>query len=489
MKKNSIILTLCIVATFIINISFLKAQPSRYPREVETSIKRVEESLGESIKTGNEPIRLLERMKEYNIPAVSIAVIRNFKLEWAKAYGITQNGSPKPVNAETLFQAASISKSLNTLGALKLVQQNVLSLGADINDYLADWKFPYDSTIGNKKITLSHLLSHTGGTTVSGFRGYSTGEPIPTLIQILNGKKPANNRTVKSVFEAGLKTQYSGGGITIVQKIIEDVSGKSYDVYMKERILNLLGMKYSFFDVLPKENILDKLASGHKEDGTIINGKYHFYPEQAAASLWTNPTELSKFIIQLQKAFNGKKENVITKEMAHLMLTPVMGENGLGTFIKKIGGNTYFNHSGANEGFRSYYIANLEKGDGVIVMINSNNNAIIPEIVNSVAVVYGWKDYYKPIVRPTINLPIEVLKSYEGTYTANAGFTITIALNKYGLTAQASNQPAFKLFAEAENKFFLKVVEASIEFLKNDNGKVTKLVLKQNGQVIQALKK
>lgn len=489
MKNNIITMAFIICLTLIINITSVKAQQRVYSKEVEARIKRVEESLGEFIKTSNEPIMLLERMEEYHVPAVSIAVIRDFKLDWARAYGSIENGNPTPPNIETLFQAASISKSINALGVLNLVQQNVLSLNRDINDYLTDWKFPYDSTTGSKKITLANLLSHTGGTTVHGFRGYAKGESIPTLTQILNGEKPANNRAIKSAFEAGFKTQYSGGGITVAQKLIMDVTGKPYDLYMAENVLKPLGMKYSFFNVLPKENILDKLASGHKEDGTPINGKYHFYPEQAAASLWTNPTELSKAIVQLQKAYHGNGKKLISKETAHSMLTPVMGENGLGTFIKKIGGNTYFSHGGANEGFRSFYIANLEKGDGVIVMINSNNNAIIPEIVNSVAAVYNWEDYYKPVIRPTVSVPVDVLESYIGVYEVTPGFSITIALNKYGLTAQATNQPAFKMFAESQNKFFLKVVDASIEFFKNDDGNVSKLALKQNGQVIEGIKK
>jgi CubicO group peptidase (beta-lactamase class C family) len=487
--RNNITMIFILCLTLIVNINPLKAQQSTYSKEVEARIKRVEESLGESIKTSNEPIRLLQRMEEYNVPAVSIAVIKDFKLEWARAYGNIESGSLRRTNTETLFQAASISKSINALGALNLVQQKGVSLDKDINDYLTDWKFPYDTAIGNKKITLTHLLSHTGGISVHGFRGYAKGESIPTLAQILNGEKPANNRAIKSIFDAGLKNQYSGGGITIVQKLIMDVSEKPYESYMKESVLKPLGMKSSFFNVIPKENILDKLASGHKEDGTLINGKYHFYPEQAAASLWTNPTELSKFIIHIQKAYNENGKELISKETAQLMLTPVMGENGLGTFIKKIGGNTYFNHGGANEGFRSFYIANVEKGDGIVVMINSNNNSIIPEIVNSVATVYNWEDYYKPIIRPTVSVSADILESYVGIYEVTPGFSITITLNKYGLTAQATNQPAFKLFAEAENKFFLKVVEASIEFLKDDNSHINKLVLKQNGQTIQALRK
>lgn len=489
MKNSSIVLAVCFSIGFATHITPLQAQRKGYSKEIEARIKRVEESLGESIKTDSGPIRLLERMEEYNVPAVSIAVVRDFKLEWARAYGMVEKGSPTAATTETLFQAASISKSINALGALNLAQEKGFSLHADINNYLVDWKFPYDSTLGSTKITLAQLLSHTAGTSVHGFRGYAEGEPMPTLVQILNGEKPANSKAVKPLFAAGLKPQYSGGGITIVQKLIMDVTGRPYDVYMMDKVLKPLGMETGFYTTVPQANIVGKLASGHRVDGAPIKGKYHFYPEQAAASLWTNPTELSKFVTQLQRAYNGTSEKVISKEAARAMLTPVMGENALGTFIKKKGGNTYFSHGGANEGFRSFYVANIEKGDGVIVMVNSDNNAIIPELVNSVATVYNWEEYYKPIIRPTVQVPVDVLKRYAGVYEVSPAFAITIALTKYGLTAQATGQPAFKIFAEEIDKFFLKVVEASIEFHKDDVGNVAKLVLKQNGQSIEGHKK
>lgn len=474
---------------FLMGIGSLKAQRSRYSKRVEGQIKRVEESLGEAIVTSDTPILLSERMKEYNVPAVSIAVIRNFKLEWARAYGTLERGRNLPATPDALFQAASISKTVNALGALSLVQNGKVALNADVDDYLKGWRFPYDSAIGSKKVTLAHLLSHTGGTTVHGFRGYARGEPIPTLVQILNGEKPANNKPVRLAFEPGVKAQYSGGGITIVQKLMMDVTGSAYEKFMYENVLRPLGMEHSFYDVEPGDRHLARLATGHYEDGSPLTGRFRIYPEQAAASLWTSPSELGKCIVELQKAFNGKGRKTITRETAQIMLTPVVGENGLGTFIKKIGGVTYFSHGGANEGFRSYYVANLEKGDGVIVMINSNNSSIIPEIVNSVAVVYNWTDFYKPVFRATVKVPDSVLARYVGVYEVGPGFSIVIALGQYGLTAQASNQPSFRLYAEDRRKFFYKVVSATIEFVGDDSGSVLKLVLKQNGQVFEARRK
>lgn len=467
----------------------LKAQMPTYSKEVEAKIKKVERSLGEAIKTSDHPLYLLDRMKEYNIHCVSIAVITDNKLEWARAYGFADTEQSIPATTETMFQAASISKSLNAMGILKLVQENKLALDVDINTYLTDWKFPYDSSEWIGVITLKQLLSHTAGTSVHGFRGYAKGEDIPDITQILNGEEPANNRAIRSVFRPGSKPQYSGGGITISQKIVQELTGQPYDMFMKANILDPLEMKASFYSTVPPESLTNKLASGYLEDGNPVKGKYHLYPEQAAASLWTNPTELSNFIIELQKSNTGKSNKILKKEMVHTMLTPVMAENALGVFIKTVANNKYFSHGGANEGFRSFFVGNVDEGNGVVVMVNSNNSAILAEIVNSVATVYGWKDYYNPVVRKTVKVAEEVLDSYAGVYEVSPGFAISITRKKEALFAQATNQAQFPLFPEEPNKFFFKVVEASLEFIKDDSGRISHLILHQNGQSIPANKK
>jgi CubicO group peptidase (beta-lactamase class C family) len=194
------------VIFFVICNGWLFAQkPTAYGPEVQARILQVEQNLGESVKTSDIPIILQERMKEYNIPGVSIAVIKDYKVEWAKGYGFADLEKNIPVNTETLFQAASISKSLNGLGILKLVEQKKLDLNADINTYLTTWKFPYDTTKGKAIITPKNLLSHTAGTSVHGFRGYASEEAIPVIAQILNGEAPANSAPIRSMFDAGTK--------------------------------------------------------------------------------------------------------------------------------------------------------------------------------------------------------------------------------------------------------------------------------------------
>jgi CubicO group peptidase (beta-lactamase class C family) len=170
----------------------LKAQTKKYSPDIEEKIRLVENNLAGWVQTGdNDRWNLAERMKKYNINGVSIAIIHNYKIEWARGYGYADVSENRSVTVNTLFQAASVSKSLNAVGVLRLVQEKKLDLNADINKYLLTWKFPYDEKSNKKQITLTNLLSHTAGLTIHGFPGYAKGDSLPALPQALDGRKPA----------------------------------------------------------------------------------------------------------------------------------------------------------------------------------------------------------------------------------------------------------------------------------------------------------
>ena len=370
----------------------------KYSPEIELKIKEVENNLVLQVRIEGEPNQSLkERMNYYRVNAVSIAVIKDYKIEWARGYGWADNVEQRRVTTGTLFQAGSISKSLNGVGVLKMAQDKRLNLYADVNDYLTTWKFPYDSLSKSKKLTPANLLSHTAGLSVHGFPGYEKGDSIPTLVQVLNGGRPANTAAVRSAFEPGLKYEYSGGGTTISQLILQDITGKPYDEFMWENVLKPMGMKNSFFTQPASEDKQKLLASGYYNDGKEVNRKYHIYPEQAAAGLWTNPTDLAHYIIETQLALEGKSNKVLSQEMTKLRLTPYIDNSAaLGVFIIKKGEQTYFQHTGVDEGFVSTYYGSMEGGNGVVVMTNTNNTAILNEIIKSVATVYGWKGFVNP---------------------------------------------------------------------------------------------
>src|SRR5215475_3680856 len=253
------------------------SQNPRYSKDIEEKIARVENGLSGwvQIKDSANTWTLENRMKHYQVPGLSIAVIHDYKIEWARGYGVMDVTMKKPVTVETLFQAASISKSLNAVGVLKLAQDKKLDLYADINDYLRTWKFPYDSLSKGKKITAANLLSHTAGLTIHGFPGYEKGKTLPSIVQILDGKPPANTHPVRSQFEPGLRHEYSGGGTTISQMIVMDITHQRYDQWMSENVLKPLGMMMTSYEQPPAQEKQKFLATGYYPNGKEVEQKYN----------------------------------------------------------------------------------------------------------------------------------------------------------------------------------------------------------------------
>jgi CubicO group peptidase (beta-lactamase class C family) len=464
-------------------VLFFSLNSSAQTSDTNDKIKQVENGLIGLIQMeGEGPWNITGRMEHYKVNGVSIAVIHNYKLEWAKGYGWADAENKIPVTDKTLFQAASISKSLNSVGVLKLAQDKKIDLYADINNYLSTWKFPYDSLSKGKKISIANLLSHTGGLTVHGFDGYEKGKEIPSIVQVLDGQKPANSPAIRSMYEPGLKSEYSGGGITISQLIVMDVTHQPYDKYMYDNVLKPLGMTSSTYSQPPVNVKPELLATGYRPDGKEIPGKYHVYPEQAAAGLWTNPTDLSKYIIETQLAYEGKSRKVLDQQMTKTRLTPYIDKRAaLGVFINDLDSTKYFDHNGANEGFRCDYYGSLEGGNGVVVMVNSDSGDIINEIVNSVAKVYDFKGLHHTIIRKIVAVDSNTLDSYAGKYEVRPNFILTITREGDHLAGDPAGQGKFEAYPEAQNKFFLKGMPLELEFVKDDKGEVTKCVVLQNG--------
>lgn len=476
MKK----ILLLLIFILLLSSLTLIAQNKKYPPDIEAKISQVENSLAGWVQTGsNDTWNLAERMKKYSINGVSIAVVHNYQIEWARGYGLADVSENRPVTETTLFQAASISKSLNSLGVLKLAEEKKLDLNSDINKYLVSWKFPYDTISKSKKITLLNLLSHTAGLTISGFPGYSKGEALPSLPQILDGLKPANTEVVRSSIEPGKKLIYSGGGTTISQLIVMDVTHQPYDVFMQENVLDPLGMFASSFTQPPPETKEKVLATGYKPDGSEIPGKYHIYPEQAAAGLWTNPVDLCKYIIETQLSYKGESAKVISTEMTKIRLTTVLEDAALGTFVNSrvTGSFKYFNHNGGNEGFACTAIGCRDAGEGVVIMTNSENGPLIyEEIANSVASVYKWKDYYLPEIKKVVQVEASLLDKYAGKYDLN-GKSIIFKRSGKSLMVTGPGDSFWNVYFTSDSDFFVRESKGNLRFKTDRDNKVTGFVL------------
>ncbi|MEO6903027.1 MAG: serine hydrolase [Bacteroidia bacterium] len=425
-----------------------------FAQTVNEKIHLFENDLNHWDTTKSKKWTLKERMELNNVNAVSIAVIKDYKVEWIKAYGYADISEKKLATTQTLFQAASISKSINSLGILKLVEEGKLGLDDDINNYLKDWKFPYDSTSKDKKITIAELLSHRAGLSVGGFAGYEKGVELPTTIQTLDGIKPANSNAVRSVFEPGLKVQYSGGGITITQLILENTTGEKYEDYMMKNVLTPLGMSSSSFNQPPAKEKEKILATGYNNNKKVA-GNYYIYPEKAAAGLWTNPADLAKYIIETQLSLLGKSNKVLSKEMSAKRIN-----NNFGVFVREADGAKYFGHGGRNEGFVCAYEGSVEDGNGIVVMTNGINMNMVDEVVSSIASINNWKKYpLKPkkesvflAIRKEcdkdINKGIELYKSLKKNKNNEYDFSDENELNELGyeLLKDAKIASAIKIF-------------------------------------------
>lgn len=404
---------------------------------------------------------LKDRMAFYSANAVSIAVIKDYKIEWVKAYGFADASEKRLATPQTLFQAGSISKTINSLGILKLVQEGKLGLDDDINNYLKTWKFPYDDVSKGKKITIGNLLNHNAGLSVHGFGGYEKGAALPTTIQTLDGLSPSNSGAVRSVFEPGLKFQYSGGGTTISQLIIENTTGEKYEDYILKNVLTPLEMNNSSFSQPPAKDKESLLATGYNYDKKV-KGKYYIYPEKAAAGLWTNPTDLAKYVIETQLSLLGKSNKILSKEMSAKRL-----ENDFGTFSDDYNGVKYFSHSGGTNGFICLYVGSVEGGNGIVVMTNGNNNKLIEEIVTSIASLNQFKNYPLQSSKESISLTIrkelskgvdkgiELYKKLKKTNPNDYNFSNESELNMLGYEYLNNNKmdDAIKIFTLNINEF------------------------------------
>jgi CubicO group peptidase (beta-lactamase class C family) len=481
MKRNLLFSPSALLLVLFITGCHSPKQP-QYTPETEERIRQVENNLSGWVRTQYDSTwNLAERMKHYNVSGVSIAVVHNFKLEWVKGYGSADVDEKRPVTEKTLFQAASISKSLNGVGVMKLVQDGKIDLDTDINQYLISWKFPYDSVSKGKPITVAALLSHTAGLTIHGFPGYARGDTLPTIPQILDGQKPANTEAVRSLTEPGTWAIYSGGGITISQLIVTDVTQQHYDEFMQKNVLDPMGMRGSFYTQPPSLSDSSLLATGYKADGTPVEGKYHIYPEQAAAGLWTNPADLSRYIIETVLSFNGKSDRVLTPEFTKKRLEPVMEDAALGVFVRKNDSSYYFSHTGGNEGFTCYYVGDVISGNGMVIMTNSDNGSLSSEVANSVATVYGWKDYYKPVFKTVVEVDETTLEMYTGKYEAE-GQAYTV--KREGSKLLISPYPGLwvNAYFTSDTDFFVREAQGDFKFVTDDSGKVTGFMV--NGMLI-----
>jgi len=448
--------------------AFVACAGNRPPAEHVTAsdprVAAVERALVPAFLIRGAPIddlSLPARMAHYHVPAVSVAVVDHGALVWAKAYGVSEVGGA-PATTETLFQAGSISKPVAAMVALRLVETGVLALDDDVDRKLRSWHIPASELRKATPITLRRLLSHTAGLNVHGFPGYAVGTPVPTVVQVLDGAPPANTAAIHVEVQPGTEHRYSGGGYTVMQQLVIDATGRPFPEVADALVLAPLGMTHSgYLEPLPADRA-SRAATGTYKSGQRVAGRWHVYPELAAAGLWTTPSDLARVIIELQTG-----HRVLSAPTTATMLTPVMQDYGLGLRIAGTGEGRRFEHGGDDAGFQAFLVGSVAGGRGAVVMTNSENGGTIArEIVRAIAREYAWPGYPQGEIREVIAVAPDHLARYEGVFDGG-NLSLGIARKDARLEAFSVGDPGDRvtLFPTSETAFFAIDEPFELEFV------------------------
>jgi CubicO group peptidase (beta-lactamase class C family) len=427
---------------------------------------------------GQRRATLEERMAAYRVPGLSIAVVRDFRVEWAKGYGWADRAAGRRVTARTLFAPGSISKAVNAVGVLALAQGGRVDLHEEVNVYLRSWRFPHGLRTKGRKLTLAALLSHTAGLSVPGFWGYRPGDALPTVPQLLDGLGPATNAPVRSLFPPGVRYRYSGGGTMVAQQVVTDVAGEPYADVMRARVLAPLGMTSSTFTQPPPDSLADRLATGHGAAGEPIPGRYPVMPEQAAAGLWTTAADLARFLVDVQRALRGDAGTVVGPEGARLMTTPALkGAPGMGLFVRDTAGVRYVEHGAGNAGMSGWLIGSATGGYGVVVLQNGESAELLEEVVRTVARAYDWPGLGSAPAPapPVVALPPVALDRYAGAYR-HEDAVLSVVRRADALWLQGPGAPR-RLYFTSATDFFTQESSVRQRFLVDGGGRVRALAL------------
>ena len=434
------------------------------------------------------PATISERLARHATPAVSVAIINDGVVEWARGYGVVESGRSIPVTAETIFQAGSISKHVAMAGVLRLVQKGLLDLDTDGNHYLTSWRIPPNDT-WQPSLTLRQLLAHTAGLSYTWYRGFARGAPTPTLLQVLDGQPPANTPPVRVVLLPGSQFRYSGSHYTVIQQVMIDVTAMTFPEVMHTLVFEPLGMRNSSYDQAYPTTRPETTAVGHHIGGAPIHGKWRIVVEMAGAGLWTTPTDLAQVAIALQQAYTGNSAAFLSQALVQEALTPQGNATyGLGTRFWGEAAQRRFGHGGDTIGYTCRSVALLTRGQGAVVMTNSDDgHLVVNELLQVIEREYAW-----PAEQPRRSVLAqkpEALDRYVGSYELLEGYVLAVQRHQDRLELHIPGQPPVPLQSSAVDVFFSDGVNSELRFSRDAAGLITGLVLVQEGQEQPASKK
>ncbi len=445
-------------------------------------IERVESQMLPAVRVAGDerPSETIwEIMQRYGVPAVSVAVIDDGELEWAKGYGDLEQGGAE-VDTSTLFLAGHLSQGLAAVGALRLVASGHIDLGEDVNSRLASWQVPENEFTTVEKVTLRRIMSHSSGLSVPTSLGYGSGEPLPTLSQILDGEPPAGNQPVRVTVTPGSEQRYSLGGYAVLQQLMEDVSGSSYAEFMRETVLAPLGMDRSFHAQPLPESLAPNAAVGHEPSNEVVDGRWRIYPELAALGLWTTPSDLARFVVGVQRSFAGEPDAVLSQLLTEEMLSQQFENRGLGFEVGGEGEWRFFKLEGHGNNYLCDLFAYTSQQSGAIVMTNSSNGEWVKEqVLRAIAVEYGWPNF-RPREIDAVSIAEESLAELTGRYSFRGRDRMLEVRDRRIVFTRGGGHDQ-ELFPVAEDLFVERVFGFEYIVTRDAQGAVTGLTLVRDG--------
>lgn len=462
MKSIKNVIVIQVIVMGLLQVSCNTQQQKQY--DIQSRINSVENGLLPAvIMNGEKGWNILERMKYYNVPGLSIAVINNGEVEWAKGYGTREAGKDRPVTTGTIFQTGSTGKTIAALTTLSLVNKGILDLDKDVNLYLKSWKVPENEYTRNEKVTIRRILSHTAGLNEDNSEVFQTGSVLPSIAELLNINK------IEAVNKPGEGYAYSGAGYMILEQLIEDVTGKPYSLVANDEVLKPIGMNDTYFSIILPDTLLTRAALAHKNDGSGYKTIYPLFPCFAPGTCnWSTATDLAELLIEIQKSFYGKSNKVLPQTLAREMMTNMSLTYGLGIKLIKDNGSTFIGHSGDFYGFHAAIYGYLENGKGIAVMTNGDNGVLLyNEIIRSVSVTYNWPGC-KPEIASIKQIDLQSVKEFMGFYYLPAKMDImNIYLKDGKLSCDLLGDYGTEMIQIGPSKFFVKDNDGTVEFVKN----------------------
>lgn len=378
-----------------------------------------------------------KKLKQHRLPGFSLTIFEDYKIVYSKQWGVKSSEATAVINSETAFNTASITKPIVALLCLKLEEKGLLNLNDPVATYLKRWQIPTNEFTKNTAVTFKHLLTHTAGTTHSGFADFYEGDTIPTITQSLKGKLlPRYDKEISVVFKPGTNWKYSGGGYVIIQMALEDHFKKPIATLTKEYIFDPLHLKNTTLLQPNEKGFLKNVAKVHDKDGNVIKTGLPITPQVAPSGMWSTANELATFAIEIQKALSGNKSSFISKDLAKkytevMVLKNAVGGWGLGwqhSFGFK--NQQWLSTNGSNTGVGSQVLATMRGGNGFTLLANGEKPNRFPVIahVNSIILeTMDWGD--ETIFNKKVPIPNEIKKELIGEYNDflyNLGFKTII---------------------------------------------------------------